>query len=748
MRARRITACIVGILLTVVVPRELSVKAQEIAHGVLPSPSSSTSFPAITHDIGKNPRGLYLRAGTIDLREETSLLVPGVVFSSPRHYVIQIDGPMTPERRSVLNERGVVLGAYLPMYAYVVWMDGVRAEALLELGFVLWVGEYRPAWKVSPEIGRKKFITAERQQLEAAGRKRLVVELFEEGDWPGLRAWEKRESARVMAGDAAQRRSRIEVEATGESIERLRDLAEVFFVEEAPEGEPRNASSTWVCQSNVANQMPIWDAGLHGEGQLAGVIDWAMWESHCSFSDPVANPIGPNHRKIEAYYGLGSYSIYAYHGTHVVGTLLGEDLSYSDPNLRGLAYAARVVFQHYDTVISPTSLNDRLLVAHGHGARVHSNSWGSSDRSYINWSRDIDLFTHDNEDDLVLVAVTNDAVQVQAPENAKNCLAVAATQDAPSQDSKCYGGYGPTLDGRQKPEIWAPGCGSISAGISSTCDTRSGGGTSYACPAVAAMGLLARQYYLSGFYPTGQALPEDAFVPSGALLKATLLNATVDMTGLSGYFTPQEGWGRVLLDNALYFNRAGGYARRMVVSDVRHASGLSTGQVSEQYLTVTSSVEPLKITLVWNDVPATLGASYTPVNDLDLVVTDPLGTAYRGNVFSGLESATGGAADARNNVEQVVRLSPLAGIWKVSVHGTAVNQSTQGYAVVVTGPVALLLGDMNGDGKVDGRDVQGFLNAILNTGGVGVRERTTADMDQNGVLNMTDVTLMVNRLVS
>ena len=63
--------------------------------------------------------------------------------------------------------------------------------------------------------------------------------------------------------------------------------------------------------------------------------------------------------------------------------------------------------------------------------------------------------------------------------------------------------------------------------------------------------------------------------------------------------------------------------------------------------------KPIKVVLTWTDAPAAgLGGS-TPawVNDLDLVVITGTGT-FRGNVFdaNGM-SATGGTADAKNNIE-------------------------------------------------------------------------------------------------
>ena len=63
---------------------------------------------------------------------------------------------------------------------------------------------------------------------------------------------------------------------------------------------------------------------------------------------------------------------------------------------------------------------------------------------------------------LVLFAETNLST-LKNPENAKNCLAVAASGDAPNQEFHCDGAAGPTADGRRKPEIMGPGCGIVSA---------------------------------------------------------------------------------------------------------------------------------------------------------------------------------------------------------------------------------------------------------------------------------------------
>ena len=61
--------------------------------------------------------------------------------------------------------------------------------------------------------------------------------------------------------------------------------------------------------------------------------------------------------------------------------------------------------------------------------------------------------------------------------------------------------------------------------------------------------------------------------------------------------------------------------------------------------------KPFRVTLAWTDAPGpTTGNAF--VNNLDLEVTIG-GNTYKGNVFSGAFSATGGTADTRNNVESV-----------------------------------------------------------------------------------------------
>jgi hypothetical protein len=91
--------------------------------------------------------------------------------------------------------------------------------------------------------------------------------------------------------------------------------------------------------------------------------------------------------------------------------------------------------------------------------------------------------------------------------------------------------------------------------------------------------------------------------------------------------------------------------------------------------------------MVFTGPPAAINAANPVINNLDLEVTAPGNTVYRGNVFTSGQSSTGGAADAKNNVEVVMLNAPTVGQYTLTVKGTAVNQSRQGYALVATGAI-------------------------------------------------------------
>ncbi len=166
-------------------------------------------------------------------------------------------------------------------------------------------------------------------------------------------------------------------------------------------------------------------------------------------------------------------------------------------------------------------------------------------------------------------------------------------------------------DGRIKPTITAPGSSIISAdsdGIksSSNSGTITMSGTSMATPTAAGAAALIRQYYTDGFYPYGEADAANAFTPSAALVKATLINSAQQHdqeTSLTGRFPPPvKGWGRIDLANPLAF---AGDSKDLVVRD--GSAELTTAANWSETFYVTGG-QPVKVTLVWTDYPGTVGS--------------------------------------------------------------------------------------------------------------------------------------------
>jgi subtilisin family serine protease len=705
----------------------------------LPSVRASDEHPGPS-------RLLRMKAGEIDTNAIENLLFAQHRLVVPNErLILQIDGPMTPARSAVLLSTGLALGEYLPDFAYVVDAANVDFQQLQSLGFVLWVGRFDPAWRLDPELGSRPLYSERRIELRAQGLAQVVVVTFSDAG-PGAAVEEIVASGSVVLGQYPVGSAwMIDAIVTPDLAVHLAALPTVQYVEEAPDGVTRNHSNRWILQSNVLNVTPVWDHGLHGEGQIAGLIDTTVYESHCMFDDALP-PGDPNHRKLVGWRNPASAQS---HGTHVAGTLAGDAPPYGVYTINdGLAYAARLSFSNlYHLFANPSTLYQRLLDAHNDGARVHNNSWGDDGtRNYTTWCRQMDDYSYTHEDGMVAVAISYSAV-VTTPENALSSLAVAACDDAPIQDSHWIGGTGPTLDGRRKPEVFAPGHDTMSASMT-TCSYAADSGTSMACPAVSAAAVLARQYFLSGFYPSGAARGSDGRNPSGALLRAIAVNGSVDMTGIPDYPSDLEGWGRVLLDNGLYFV---GDAAKLLVEDVWNADGLATGEFANVAFEVLGSQTPLRVTMAYTQPPAAVNAADPVINDLDLEILAPDGALYRGNFFTAGESAAGGSADARNSVERVIRNAPSTGLYTATIRGRAVNAGQgiglQGFALVVNGDIAAgcaapPIGDLDGDCQVGLAD----LSELLATFGVCSGEpgfNAAADFDTSGCIDLGDLAALL-----
>lgn len=621
-------------------------------------------------------------------------------------YLVQFRGPIEEGWKESLVSSGASLHGYIPENGFIVRMDRATADAVRGRVEAAYVGLYHTAYRMDPQIGRIVYRSPER-----AGDPRLTLRVRVAEDRAEAQAAAERIPGLAMLeaiDDPFQPGFVVRIDPA--RVVDLAALPEVLWVEERPETFVLNNVTRWVVQTNVTGSTPIWDQGILGQGQVVCEMDTGLDYNSCWFRDANNAPPGPSHRKVIDYREWGGNQYDGCddgHGTHVAGTVVG-DQSFVNPgntSYNGMAYKAKIMIQDvgsdgwlacfFGLLSVPTSLSSPFSDAFTKGARVHTNSWGSTNNAYDSYCVDVDNFMWNHKDFLVVFANGNSGPSgstVSSPATAKNCVSVGATKQSPNQDAiASYSSRGPAYDSRYKPTVCAPG-GESPTYINSadnntgdppspTCNAQGNPfqGTSMATPAVAGCALLVRDYFAQGFYPLGAA-GGDALVPSAALVKAVLVNGAKDMA-TADQPNNNEGWGRVLLEDVLYF---AGQTRELRLEDEQ--AGLATGEEMVFTYDVDSSAEPFETVLVWTDYPASQNANPALVNNLDLTVTAPNGDVFRGNVYSGGQSATGGSADARNVEECVRRTSPVVGQWQIRVRAANVPQGVrQPFALVTTG---------------------------------------------------------------
>ena len=646
--------------------------------------------PMSEYEIGVGAYRFDPAAEEPELPEALRLTAGAEPASGRPGFLVQFIQPLTADDRArVQSQYGLSLRHYFPNLAYLEQLPSDTLEALVSDDFVRAVVPYQPAFKVAPLIGRVPARTEERR---SATDTPLDATLFDDADPSQVTARLTEAGARginILDDRALGGRLRIRFTLTDlTSLQQIARIEDVQWVEEVAEIVEDNVAAAGTIQSGSAVKQSIWDKGLHGEGQVIGVLDSGPLDiGHCFFEDPAGNNPGPGHRKVRALRNA-SGSGPDRHATFVSGCAAGDDFNNPGASVhRGGAWASRLVSGN-NRDLGMNTLFAEFTAAAGAGASIHTNSWHDNTGNPAQYNQnaaDVDAFTWNNEDHLVLGSAGNTGEEQGPPGTAKNAICVAAARADPDEMDLCDGNPGPTADGRRKPDLVTVGGGIRSATVNTPCGTALGTcATSWATPHAAAAAALVRQYFRDGWYPDGELVQGSGWIPSGALLKAVLINSTLDMTVVPGYPSNREGWGIVRLDDVLTFP---GSARALTIWESRNAGGLSTGTTRVHRLDVVNGVEPLKVTLVWTEPPGQAGAANPVVNDLDLRVTSPDGSqTFLGNNFAGGSSVVGGVADRLNNVEAVIVPSPTIGTWTIRVTATRVNvgNPAQGYAVAAT----------------------------------------------------------------
>jgi len=254
---------------------------------------------------------------------------------------------------------------------------------------------------------------------------------------------------------------------------------------------------------------------------------------------------------------------------------------------------------------------------------------------------------------------------------AKNTLVVGAINDITADPYNSghvsltsYSSWGPTDDGRVKPDVVGNGVGLLSSIATGDNAYASNSGTSMSAANVTGTAALLVEHYSDLF----------GSPPMSATTKGLLIHTAFD----AGNAGPDYAYGWGLVDAAAAANfltaaRAGSANPSCLIMENSYSG-------TEWTLALQSDgAGPLKATLVWTDPPPIVlpsSALDDPtsalVNDLDLWITGPGGTHYPWTLDPTNPSnpAVRAAGNHRDNVEQVLVDTPAAGWFTIHVDRT------------------------------------------------------------------------------
>ncbi len=336
--------------------------------------------------------------------------------------------------------------------------------------------------------------------------------------------------------------------------------------------------------------------------------------------------------------------------------------------------------------------------------------------------------------------------------NAKNIITVGAVGDVsggwsdPSDvNMTSFSSWGPSDDGRIKPDIVGNGSSLRSTDDDHDTDYLTISGTSMSSPNISGSLNLCVRYY--------EATHADE-TPLSATVKALMIQ-TADEAGIGPGPDYKFGWGLMNTRQAIETIQADSAAPGVILEEQ-----LADGELHEWKL-ISDGVDPVRVTIAWTDPPGTVPlASVDPpdlilVNDLDLrLVHETSGTTHEPYILDPAVPANAATTgdNFRDNVEQVHIGEPEAGTYFVRVSHKGTLAAPQNYSLVGSARIfscdCALFADLNLDGNIDPLDVALIVNFVYKDldaiQEIDTCPASNGDWDCDGQINPLDVTFFVN----
>ena len=368
-----------------------------------------------------------------------------------------------------MTQAGATLGEYLNINTYIAKIPSSSVASVRALPFVTYVGDYQPAYKVSPRIGLTEIPIDEAFDPATGDAKPWVFEVvLHKGAYVlevlndlariGIFPTE----ADIVSSDAL---TVVLVSTSPDAVPAMAQVPGVKWIAEKsypkleasstnPATIPMVLQNNGTYTTNKALGWKLWNANIDGTvtNQIVTMMDSGLNSKLFHFSQDTVNhgTFGPAHRKIVGYdaYGSGDQCVLdnasgdGGHGAktsqHAVGSISNmtsnPDVTHT-PNENwdnGIAPGAKVYFQDIGTpagsIGPPLDLGPSITAAIVKGSFVQNHSWGAATNNYDTQASNLDTAMFNNQDMVVTVSAGNRGAQgirtLGSPSTAKNAICV------------------------------------------------------------------------------------------------------------------------------------------------------------------------------------------------------------------------------------------------------------------------------------------------------------------------------------
>lgn len=398
--------------------------------------------------------------------------------------------------------------------------------------------------------------------------------------------------------------------------------------------------------------------GLSGEGVAVGTWDLSGVGSHIDFAGRVTN--------IEAFTG----GVAGQHSTNVSGVLAGA----GNLNPFGIGMAPNADIFAWDVFGNLIMEMDTGTIFHNLKIINHSYAFSidvcGTRGSYTIASYFYDTLTLVHPDLLMVYAAGNSRGDaciaggyrtiLSDIQSSKNGLSVGnlTSTDGNSTDHS----YGPTLDGRLKPDLCAMGVSIFTPGHSNIYNTV--GATSFSAPGVSGTAALLYEHYRN--------LNAGAD-PASHTIKAILMNTARDLGRPGPDY--QFGFGRIDAEKSAIVMENNQYVVGNIVLGDSLVDTLTIGGAS--------NTEEIRFMLAWTDAASSAASATALINDLDFLVIDPNGDTILPLVLDHTNPTANATEkiDTLNVNEQIIVNDVIPGDYKFVVLGTTIPSGSTNFTV-------------------------------------------------------------------